>query len=262
MSDYCSCIICRREFPNKGLHTHFSRVHGTDIEKSKYSSGYNGKYHILAARIEVSKCIAETEYNKSPVYCTCCNNILPYISRNSKFCNHSCSATYTNRLRIKITGPLAAKPKKIRHKCICTICNKEFKSLNPNKDYCTTRCRSIRRKLILRNNRTALINYRHDCAFKFSLKDFPDEFDFSIVENNGWYKPKNKGNNLYGVSRDHRISVRYGFDNNIDPKILAHPANCDLILHSQNSSKNINNSITLHELMDKIVIWDSKYPPI
>ncbi len=106
---------------------------------------------------------------------------------------------------------------------------------------------------------TKLVEYRLACKFNFNLKDFPNEFDFSLIEKHGWYKPANKGNNLYGVSRDHMISVRYGFDNNIDPKILSHPANCKLLPHAENHAKHTKNSITLEELEIKIITWNIKY---
>jgi len=93
---------------------------------------------------------------------------------------------------------------------------------------------------IVRKNRTAFVNYRADCAFKFNLKDFPDEFDFTLIETHGWYKAKNHGDNLNGVSRDHMISIRYGFDNKVDPKIISHPANCQLLRHTDNAKKQEN----------------------
>lgn len=101
--------------------------------------------------------------------------------------------------------------------------------------------------------------YRHDCAFTFALSDFPDEFDFSLIEKYGWYKAANHGNNLNGVSRDHMYSVKDGFINNVDPKIISHPANCKLVLQRYNSSKYSKSSITLEQLMDRIQKWDIKY---
>ena len=111
----------------------------------------------------------------------------------------------------------------------------------------------------VRSNRSALINYRADCKFNFNLSDYPEEFNFQLVTEHGWYSAKNRGNNIYGVSRDHMLSVRYGFDNNIDPKILAHPANCRLMLHSDNVSKLSKCSITLEDLLNKIATWNKKY---
>jgi hypothetical protein len=110
-----------------------------------------------------------------------------------------------------------------------------------------------------RKNRSELVNYRANCSFKFNLKDFPNEFDFLLIEKHGWYLPKNRGNNLFGVSRDHAVSVRYGFDNNIPPEHLAHPANCVLMQHNKNVSKGIKNTISYEELLLKIETWNKKY---
>lgn len=110
-----------------------------------------------------------------------------------------------------------------------------------------------------RKNRPALVNYRADCAFKFNLKDYPEEFDFTLIEIYGWYKPKNRGNNLTGISRDHSISVRYGFDNNLSSAHLAHPANCVLMQHGNNVSKGKNISMSYDELLNRIDAWNKKY---
>ena len=110
-----------------------------------------------------------------------------------------------------------------------------------------------------RKNRSELTNYRADCAFKFNLGDYPDEFDFNLIESYGWYKPKNRGDNLNGVSRDHAVSVRYGFDNNISAEHLAHPANCVLMRHHDNVSKHSKISMTYDELLERIEAWEKKY---
>ena len=111
----------------------------------------------------------------------------------------------------------------------------------------------------VRSKRSDLANYRADCTFKFNLSDFPDEFDFSLIEAYGWYKPKNRGNNLNGVSRDHAISVRYGFDNGIPAYHLSHPANCILMKHGDNVAKYTRNSFTYEELLQRIDRWNKKY---
>ena len=103
-------------------------------------------------------------------------------------------------------------------------------------------------------------DYRKDCAFKFNLAAYSAEFDFTLIEQHGWYKPKNKGDNLGGVSRDHLVSVRYGFDNNLPSEHLSHPANCALLRHGDNVSKGVKNSITYEELLERIKVWDTKYP--
>lgn len=100
-----------------------------------------------------------------------------------------------------------------------------------------------------------LVRYRQLCEFKFSLKDYPDRFDFKLIEEYGWYKAKNRGDNLGGVSRDHMYSVKDGYINDIDPEIIAHPANCRLIRHYDNSKKKDKSSVTLEELMERITNW-------
>ena len=100
---------------------------------------------------------------------------------------------------------------------------------------------------------------RNRCKFKFHIGDFEDEFDFNLIKNNGWYSPTNKKNNLNGVSRDHIFSVKSGYILGIDPSVISHPANCRLILQSNNSSKKNKNDISLSQLIKLIEIWDLKY---
>lgn len=95
--------------------------------------------------------------------------------------------------------------------------------------------------------------------FNFNLADYKDEFDFSLVEKYGWYSPSNKKNNLGGISRDHMLSVNEGFRMNIDPKIISHPANCRLMIHTDNISKNKGSVITLDELIVRIKDFEIKY---
>ena len=108
-------------------------------------------------------------------------------------------------------------------------------------------------------DRSKLADYRTDCCFKFSVYDYPKEFDLSLIGKNGWYKAKNRGDNLGGVSRDHMISVKFGWKNGIDAKIISHPANCKLMIHSENVRKYSSNSISLEQLLNRIKEWDAKY---
>ena len=45
----------------------------------------------------------------------------------------------------------------------------------------------------------------------------------------------------------------------IDPYIISHPANCEIMQHSQNSSKFNKCSITIEDLLKNIKIWNEKY---
>lgn len=277
MKNYCSCISCKKEYSNKGIFTHFARSHGTDIEKSKYSMGYNGKYDVLAERVSTRKENEKLIYNLNPRLCLYCNNIIPFEDNlNNKFCNHRCAATYTNNNRInngyivsietkfKISEQTTGKSYKRLTNVACYKCGISFQLMcGPKIDLskiCCDVCKHIvRHRKIAALDLAKLKDYRLACKFRFSLNKYPSEFDFTLIESFGWYKAANHGNNLYGVSRDHMVSVRYGFDNNVDPEIIAHPANCKLMQHSLNVKKYISNSITYDELLIRIKEWDLKY---
>jgi hypothetical protein len=95
-----------------------------------------------------------------------------------------------------------------------------------------------------------------------------DKDDYEIyVEHSAWIKPMwdladcalletvgifNSKNNRNGLVRDHMLSRKYGFDNGIFPEIIRHPANCQIITHSENSSKREKSCLTFIELCDKI----------
>ena len=109
------------------------------------------------------------------------------------------------------------------------------------------------------SNKGGLDRYRQLCKFRFALNDYPDEFNFGLIEEYGWYQAKNNGDNPNGVSRDHRYSISEGFKNRIDPYYISHPANCKLMRHHDNNKKDRECSITLEELIKAIEEWDVKY---
>lgn len=98
--------------------------------------------------------------------------------------------------------------------------------------------------------------YRNNCRFSFSLSEFPKWFECDIILKYGWYS----NSNTTGVSRDHMISVMYGFENGINCNLLSHPANCSLILHSDNQKKGTKCSISIEELKDNIREFNVLYP--
>ena len=158
-------------------------------------------------------------------------------------------------------GELATKPR------ICPICGKEFYSPRPNQKTCSQECGC---KLKLRNYYMSILNddkngkiiqkiYKRLCSFNFPLKDYPNEFEFNLIAENGWYKASNHGNNLNGISRDHIFSINEAFKEHIDPYYISHPANCKLLVHSDNSSKHTKCGITKEELFLKVREWNEKY---
>lgn len=73
------------------------------------------------------------------------------------------------------------------------------------------------------------------------------------------YEIYNPRKNKTGLVRDHMYSINSGFDNGVFPEILRHPANCEIMLNTENSKKCRNNSISLEELLDKILYYKYDY---
>jgi hypothetical protein len=213
-----------------------------------------------------------------------CNNAISYSKRLNKFCSAECVSQNLklNNPSKSLTGiKLIEKNKKIKdtlklnhikkvHKLIekegcdplkyniktCKQCNIEFYSNRKGKQYCSLSCVYDSKKRDISNTYKW---YRKLSTFKFNLKSYPDEYDFKLLETYGWYGPHNRGNNINGVSRDHIISVNYGYRNSINPLILAHPANCQLLKHSHNIKKSNKNIMSLEIMLAKIKDWDKKY---
>lgn len=201
--------------------------------------------------------------------CVQCQRILSG-KYQKKFCGKSCAAKHNNKnrshsdqTREKIRKSLT-KPPKIKKPI-----GGQRKPTTPDiwgdmcaLSYCT-KCKRVMEKTTKRLCSvcvTASAAYRTRCNFTFNIYDYPDMFDLSLIEKYGWYSPngygsRNKTPNLGGVSRDHLYSVSDGRKNGVDPSLLAHPANCQLILQSCNARKRKRSSITLEELHNRIKTW-------
>ena len=199
-----------------------------------------------------------------------------------KFCSRSCansrvqSDDIRNKKRIKLQGKLLTDSQKQESRLRgdnhpkrrgrnlppvtytdknCKCCDTLFKTARLTSKYCSKHCYQTYK----RDRRSARQQYVIESQFRFNIFNYPDEFDLKLLDTHGIYSASNKGNNLNGVSRDHMISVSYGFDNNIPPDVIGHPANCMLMLHYKNSSKHISCSITIDELMHRIEKWNTTY---
>lgn len=208
------------------------------------------------------------EYKENPRLCVNCLNPIPFECKERfKYCKRpNCiieakrfAESFCNRDKIRelncyicdkvfITKSFIGKMK-------CSSCRERIEKEEENR-----KLENIR--IIKERSENLISTYRTMSLFKFSLKDFPDEFDFDLIRKYGFYSPKNKKNNLGGVSRDHLVSVKYGFENNVDPRIIGHPANCELRIHNENISKGTKCKISLEDLMERIKRWDIKYKKI
>ena len=206
--------------------------------------------------------------------CENCNIEHPGQYGSGRFCSSSCARGYATKLKrneinekvsssmmgrkltpehvanIKTSNNFNRKEKIIKH---CMSCDAEMKC-SPStvkKKFCSSGCWVN----YTEQHKDAFLLYRQRCNFDFDISDYPEKFNIDLIEHLGWYSPKNKGNNLNGVSRDHKLSVREGFELGVDPEIIKHPANCELMPHRQNQKKKSNSSISLAELMNIISEW-------
>lgn len=91
--------------------------------------------------------------------------------------------------------------------------------------------------------------YRQKCQFRFNVKNFEFIPGLENISKLGIYHPTKNPN---GLCRDHMVSVEYGWTHKIDPAIISHPANCQLISNSENISKNSNCHLTIDQLLARI----------
>lgn len=214
------------------------------------------------------------EENIKKEYILCCENCgkeyklqLTEKQFNKKqysiFCSRNCANArhHSEETKQKIAKSLKQYyPKKKRY---CVVCGKE---LQHNTKYCSNKCKrfyTLTSKVLFLEKNEQIFEikkiYKRFCQFNFSLSNFKNEFDFELIKQFGWYKAKNHGNNLNGISRDHRYSCDEGFNNLVDPYIISHPANCELLQHSKNIAKYVKCSITLEQLIENIKEWNKKY---
>jgi hypothetical protein len=264
----CKNIECENETTGK-------RVYCSLTCRNIFVNKYLRNYDKISDTFQQKKKEREEKYLENPKKCLHCDTIIPYDSKDNNYCNHSCSAKETNGNReytwndkisngIKkyienhgyfgalLNNTISPGRTKIYLEKNCPNCNILFSKKNK---YCCNKCR----RDFGRKDMAEYQKYRLDANFKFNLKDYSDEFDFSLVKEHGWYSPTNKNNNLDGVSRDHMFSVREGFEKGVDPKIISHPANCRLMIHTENISKNKKSFITIEELLDRIEKFEQKY---
>jgi hypothetical protein len=234
--------------------------------RNVYVNKYLRNYNKLATTLKVKGNKRKEEYNHNPKKCKNCDSIITFEKRRNEYCGHSCHATKSNSEREfnwgdKISSGIReylvsnGKPYKAEYTLSCKYCSNVFINKRKEIKYCSIECRKSKR----RENMNELQKYKQNASFKFNLKTYSDEFDFTLIEKYGWYSPSNKSNNLDGVSRDHMISIVEGFEMGVDPSIIAHPANCRLMRHSENIGKNKTSSITLDELLERIKMFNEKY---
>jgi hypothetical protein len=95
--------------------------------------------------------------------------------------------------------------------------------------------------------------YKEQC--QFNLANIISRVEgYELLKKHGMY---HRLANTEGVVRDHRISVMFGFENDIDPSIISHPANCRFIQQKDNARKSCKCEMTIDQLLLLIEKWDS-----
>ncbi|QXO12178.1 hypothetical protein pEaSNUABM44_00515 [Erwinia phage pEa_SNUABM_44] len=255
------------------------------------------KYHLICSCIKCKTELTTANLNIHYDNCltNTCKNCNTVINNNKKFCNRSCAAIYNNKYRTPesrqqqaktvsqtLTGK-TRKPRKSTNKRICSertdkcvLCTNTFTTTNAKRNVCDNHIVNNRSYIKTRfcpscniqeftfgrfqhefcpSCRT-ITEYRGLCNFTHDLRNYPNEYDLILLEEHGMFHPKK---NPKGVSRDHMYSVHDGYHNKVDPSILKHPANCSIMLQTNNTIKHSTSSITYEELLERIRIWDEKY---
>lgn len=104
------------------------------------------------------------------------------------------------------------------------------------------------------HEKTDIIRYRYLSSFILSAIDIPHVKGYQLLQKLGYYSKDNPG----GVVKDHRISIKVGFENKMKPEILAHPVNCEFLTVADNVKKSANCSLTIPILYEEIAKWDQR----
>jgi hypothetical protein len=234
------CVYCNYQTNTKyGLPRHLESSH-PDRSKIDYGS-IKAKYIAHPKKCQLERC----------------SKVLPYYNhKRRRFCNHSCATSFknsdiNNKRRTNNTRfiPFTMKsrfygPPKPR---CCPGCQIKFIPKYSGHKACRAACSDAK-------NRKAV--YRLQCRFKLNPKDHADLYDFDLIRSNGWYSASNSkaGHNPDGVTWDHLYRIEEGFKNHVDPEIMNHPANAEMITWKDNFNRK-SSQITLDELKLRIDKW-------
>ncbi len=180
------------------------------------------------------------------------------------FCSRTCANSrgprtedFKRKVSEKLTGqvsPLLGSGLNPMMKKECLWCCSEYSGRKDRK-YCSKFCFDD----FCKSSTSAFASYKDKTKFRFNVYDFPEEFDLALLNEFGWYSASNRGNNLEGISRDHMVSVKFGFENNVDPALISHPANCRLMRHEENNRKKTKCHLSVTELVARIGEWNNRY---
>lgn len=97
--------------------------------------------------------------------------------------------------------------------------------------------------------------YKLSCKFKFSPWKEKKLIGYDLLFKYKFCKAQDRIEGETYIHRDHMISINYGWINGISPEIISHPANCAIIFEKDNIIKNVDCSLTIDQLHDRIRKW-------
>ena len=245
-----TCNICDKIFEtSQGLNGH-KRSHTSYKQPLYYCSSIFSKKVVPVRSLELHN----QAYIKNLKKCPVCH----IDHTNSTFCSRSCAATYTNKshtteTKEKIRDKLYQYYDRYPHSSVsfrkCKKCDKSYRVKSSSQKYCSSSCNTIRM-------------YGNACRFKLNNRDHPELFDGDLITKHGWYQPASKKNpNLGGVVWDHLYPIHEGYENNVPPEIMSHPANAEMVHQKENMRRYHEDKfqITYEQLLERIDEWKSSH---
>lgn len=286
VSNMNNCI-CGKSFKSvKSLSAHKASCKQYYLSRDGNLDIYNARHqHLIEMGKKSGKIIGEKRRNATMQHrqmteqmwkdekhkCERCGMVMEKKFGSGRFCSRFCanSKSHSMQTKQKIRNGVIAycnspaftkhvyknKPNKLY---ICKNCGKLFWDKHKT-EYCSELCTRNyqeynRMKRIYR--RSLQYVYTYQCNFKFDPKQYPKYFDIQLLDIYGVYTPSINPN---GMVMDHKYSRHSGYTHKIDPYIMSHPCNCQLLRQLDNGSKYIKNSISLEELLTEIKLFDAEY---
>lgn len=187
------------------------------IGSEHHKNNARNAYEKGRIKLKELKDLRISEYNINPKYCKFCGKIFTYENRNKKYCNSSCSAKDTNKLKKGIKYKLSENGylnivnanKKIKNVItylvieendkkivikktkICPCCSGEFIIKRPEQKYCSKKCGAKNRffsdetKDKLRNKvKERIDNGTFSGWSNRNIISYPEQFFIEVLNNN------------------------------------------------------------------------------
>ena len=264
--------VCGRVFNNpQAFNGHKSHCIKHNIEKygsTEYLKSVETRRHSDAQAKTIVSTYKRKKEEKLQAWisekhtCETCGKILTSYWGSGRFCSVICSRRrkHCEETKKRISNSIVRRNIKLQ---ICKNCGQQFWTSSSYRKFCNSNCKDdynnyCKLKALYRKSVKTL--YYEQCRFQFSIGDFnllTQGKDTLLLK--GAYSAPNRGNNIDGFTRDHRISKDYGYRNRIDPYIISHPCNCEVMTQEENFNKRSSNSTTLEELYQAIISFDKVY---